>query len=68
MKPVQASPWNMDSEASMVNWASIAITPAALSVSSTRSLETKCMKKEQCVLIMLAGELEVQTIRWSVLG
>eukprot|EP00903_Cladosiphon_okamuranus_P008305 g7989.t3 len=58
MKPVQASPWNMDSEAAMLEWASIAITPAAPPVTSTRSLETKCMKKEQCVLMMLAGQLE----------
>lgn len=62
MKPVQASPWNMDSEASLVKWASIAITPAASPVTSTRSLETKCMKKEQCVLIMLAGQLEVHKL------
>lgn len=59
MTPVQASAGNMDTHASLLKWVQGVATPGASPVKSTRDLESKCLKKERCALVMKAGPLEV---------
>lgn len=59
MTPVQASSRNMDTHSAVLKWVQVVATPGASPVTSTRDLESKCLKKERCALIMKAGPLEV---------
>lgn len=59
MTPVQASAGNMDTHSSLLKWVQGVATPGASPVKSTRDLESKCLKKERCALVMKAGPLEV---------
>lgn len=59
MTPVQASARNMDTHGSLLKWVQATATPGAAPVTSTRELESKCLKKERCALVMKAGPLEV---------
>lgn len=62
MTPVQASSGNMDTHASLLKWVQAVATPGASPVKSTRDLESKCLKKERCALVMKAGPLEVRCV------
>ena len=59
MTPVQASARNMETHGSLLKWVQVTATPGAAPVTSTRELESKCLKKERCALVMKAGPLEV---------
>lgn len=59
MTPVQASARNMETHSSLLKWVQVTAMPGASPVTSTRDLESKCLKKERCALIMKAGPLEV---------
>lgn len=59
MTPAQASARNMETHGSLLKWAQVMATPGASPVTSTRELESKCLKKERCALVMKAGPLEV---------
>lgn len=59
MTPVQASARNVETHGSLLKWVQVTATPGAAPVTSTRELESKCLKKERCALIMKAGPLEV---------
>ncbi|CAN0047622.1 unnamed protein product, partial [Choristocarpus tenellus] len=58
MKPVQASSRNMETNTSLLKWVRLTAEPHAAPVTSTRELESKCLKKEACALILKAGPLE----------
>ncbi|CAM9487758.1 unnamed protein product [Scytosiphon promiscuus] len=58
MTPAQASARNMETHGSLLKWAQVTATPGASPVTSTRELESKCLKKDRCALIMKAGPLE----------
>eukprot|EP00903_Cladosiphon_okamuranus_P009402 g8966.t1 len=58
MTPVQASARNMETHGSLLKWVQVTATPGAAPVTSTRELESKCLKKERCALVMKAGPLE----------
>lgn len=68
MAPVQASSRNMDTHSAVLKWVQVVATPGASPVTSTRDLESKCLKKERCALIMKAGPLEVCGIAVSRVG
>lgn len=59
MTPVQAPARNMETHGSLLKWVQTTATPGAAPVTSTRELESKCLKKERCALVMKAGPLEV---------
>lgn len=59
MTPVQASSRNMDTHSAVLKWVQAVAAPGASPVTSTRDLESKCLKKDRCALIMKAGPLEV---------
>lgn len=59
MKPVQASARNMETHGALQKWVQGTAEPGASPVTSTRELESKCLKKEKCALILKAGPLEV---------
>lgn len=59
LTPAQASSRNMETHASLLKWVQVMATPGASPVTSTRELESKCLKKERCALVMKAGPLEV---------
>lgn len=59
MKPVQAAAWHMETHSSLLKWVQGTAEPRASPVVSTRELESKCLKKDRCALIMKAGPLEV---------
>ncbi|CBJ25496.1 conserved unknown protein [Ectocarpus siliculosus] len=58
LTPAQASSRNMETHASLLKWVQVMATPGASPVTSTRELESKCLKKERCALVMKAGPLE----------
>lgn len=60
MTPVQASSRNMETHSAVLKWVQVVATPGASPVTSTRDLESKCLKKERCALILKAGPLEVE--------
>ncbi|CAM9382500.1 unnamed protein product, partial [Ectocarpus sp. 13 AM-2016] len=60
LTPAQASSRNMETHASLLKWVQVMATPGASPVTSTRELESKCLKKERCALVMKAGPLEKQ--------
>lgn len=60
MKPVQAPARSLETHGSLLKWVNGTAEPGASPVASTRELESKCLKKEKCALIMKAGVLEVR--------
>ena len=60
MTPVQASSRSMETHSAVLKWVQVVATPGASPVTSTRDLESKCLKKERCALILKAGPLEVE--------
>lgn len=63
MSPVQASARSMDTHASLLKWVRVTAMPGASPVKSTRDLESKCLKKERCAMIMKAGPLNVSSTK-----
>ena len=59
MTPVQASSRNMETHSAVLQWVQVVATPGASPVTSTRDLESKCLKKERCALILKAGPLHL---------
>ncbi|CAM9327347.1 unnamed protein product [Sphacelaria rigidula] len=58
MKSVQAPSRNMETHGALQKWIQGTAEPGASAVTSTRELESKCLKKSRCALIMKAGPLE----------